>query len=304
MIYSDAGAGTAAYNVQVEQQTYVYGDQGNDQYLIQIYNFLNDSDEALTNFIAGVFLDFDLPSDDSSNDYGMYDETNDVVYMQPDNSSDPGLYIGLTALGGIQTPWVIDNTIEDNNSGFYFGLYDGFTDEEKWDALSVGVTSRGSDNREVSSSDVSISASAGSIRLDPDEQEKVGFVIAYGVTKSDMLNQIDNARQRAEDRQLTAIEQIDTPSGSLPKQSRIAKVYPNPFNPVTSIRYQLDQAAQVELNIYNRLGQRIQTLQNGRQSAGFYRASFNGSTLASGVYYVILKANGLVVDRKAVTLVK
>ncbi len=61
--------------------------------------------------------------------------------------------------------------------------------------------------------------------------------------------------------------------------------YPNPFNPRTAIRYQLPAAGQVELAVYNALGQKIRTLVNKRQSAGMHSASFNGKGLASGVYY-------------------
>jgi subtilisin family serine protease len=305
VVFTDAGASAESYNIQVQQTTFAYGDAGHDQYLIFIYNFRNDSDVTYNDFNAGLFFDFDLPSEQANDDYGVYDEDNDLLIMQPDNSSDPGLYIGLTAIGGIQTPWVINNDDpNDDNPGFYFEIYDGFTDGEKWDALSVGVTSRGSENREVQSSDVSISASAQPIALTPNESEKMGFIVAYGTTKSELLTQIGNARQRAEDRQLTAIESIDPPAGERPQQTRIDRIYPNPFNPSTTIRYRLNQVQHVQLAVYNRLGQRVQMLQNGRQSPGYYQASLNGSQLASGIYYIVLKAEGVVVDRKAVTLVK
>lgn len=305
LVYTDVNAGSEAYNIQVSQESYAYGDTGHDQYLISIYNFQNDSSTPLNDFNAGLFFDFDLPGGNlSGDDYGVYDDVNDIVIMQPESGDNVGLYIGLTAIGGIHTPWVINNAIEDNNAGFYFGLYDGFTDEEKWTALSTGLTSAGSQNREVSSSDVSISASAQPIALSPGESEKVGFIIAYGTTKDQLLTQITNARQRAEDRQLTTIERIQEPGSEHPTKVSISSVYPNPFNPTTTIEYTLDQSRQVQLAVYDQLGRQVQLLHDGRQSRGTYKATFNGNQLASGIYYILLKADGAVLDRKAVTLLK
>lgn len=66
--------------------------------------------------------------------------------------------------------------------------------------------------------------------------------------------------------------------------------YPNPFNPITVISYQLPSVSNVELTVYNTLGEKVKTLVNGRQPAGDYHISFDASGLASGVYVYKLKA--------------
>jgi hypothetical protein len=72
--------------------------------------------------------------------------------------------------------------------------------------------------------------------------------------------------------------------------------YPNPFNPTTTIRYQLQQATHVDLSIYNIQGIRVQTLVRAYQTGGEYNVRWNGKvngiTAASGVYFVRLSAEG------------
>ena len=64
--------------------------------------------------------------------------------------------------------------------------------------------------------------------------------------------------------------------------------YPNPFNPTTTIKYQLPKAGHTILKIYNDLGREIKTLVNQYKTNGKYEEVFNASDLASGVYYYSL----------------
>ncbi|MBN2103156.1 T9SS type A sorting domain-containing protein [bacterium] len=65
--------------------------------------------------------------------------------------------------------------------------------------------------------------------------------------------------------------------------------FPNPFNPVTSIQYYLDQESPVELYVYNSLGQVICELVHENKPAGAHHVLFDGSGLPSGVYYVVMR---------------
>ena len=66
--------------------------------------------------------------------------------------------------------------------------------------------------------------------------------------------------------------------------------FPNPFNPSTAISYQLSAAGRVTLKVYDVLGREVATLVNGKENAGYYRVNFDGSKLASGVYFYRLTA--------------
>jgi arabinogalactan endo-1,4-beta-galactosidase len=65
--------------------------------------------------------------------------------------------------------------------------------------------------------------------------------------------------------------------------------YPNPFNNSTNIQYKIPISADVILELYNNIGEKIKILYSGYQSAGQYNSQFNGDDLASGMYFVVLK---------------
>ena len=86
-------------------------------------------------------------------------------------------------------------------------------------------------------------------------------------------------------------EALDT-SGSF----GLAGNHPNPFNPQTQIAYQLPEAGEVSLVVYNSLGQAIRTLVRGPQAAGHYRVTWSGQddfgrSVASGIYFYRLVAD-------------
>ncbi len=84
----------------------------------------------------------------------------------------------------------------------------------------------------------------------------------------------------------------------LPQTFALEQNYPNPFNPTTSIRYKLPEAADVRLDVYSVLGQRVASLVNSRMEAGSHQVSFDASSLSSGVYIYRLQAGDTVLTRK------
>ena len=89
----------------------------------------------------------------------------------------------------------------------------------------------------------------------------------------------------------------------LPDAFRLAQNYPNPFNPSTLIRYELPKSAQVRLEVYNLLGERVATLVDARREAGSHQATFDAGHLASGVYLYRLQAGDFVRTKK-LTLIR
>lgn len=74
--------------------------------------------------------------------------------------------------------------------------------------------------------------------------------------------------------------------------------YPNPFNPATTIAYELANASDVTLNVFNVSGKLVQTLVDERKQAGAYSVQFDASELPSGVYVYQLAAGDQVVSHK------
>ncbi len=81
-----------------------------------------------------------------------------------------------------------------------------------------------------------------------------------------------------------------------PQSSTLLYVYPNPFNNSIKIQYELETPSKIELNIFNSVGQKINTLYTGHQSAGAHVLDWNavdtmGQELASGIYFCSLATN-------------
>jgi Secretion system C-terminal sorting domain len=74
--------------------------------------------------------------------------------------------------------------------------------------------------------------------------------------------------------------------------------YPNPFNPSTTISYQIPKDGLVTLNIYDMLGRKINTLVNKYQSVGKYEVNFNAANLSSGVYIYLLRSGDFTLVKK------
>lgn len=88
---------------------------------------------------------------------------------------------------------------------------------------------------------------------------------------------------------------------TIPSSYRLYENYPNPFNPSTTISYDLPTDANVELKVYDILGREIVTLVDERQTVGRHRVLFDASNLSSGTYIYQLHA-GSFTDRKKMLL--
>lgn len=83
----------------------------------------------------------------------------------------------------------------------------------------------------------------------------------------------------------------------------LSQNYPNPFNPSSSINYGIAKRSLVELIVYDILGREISTLVDEVKQPGFYKVTFDGSSLSSGVYFYQLIANDFI-DTKKMVLIK
>jgi hypothetical protein len=82
----------------------------------------------------------------------------------------------------------------------------------------------------------------------------------------------------------------------------LSQNYPNPFNPETSIQYSVGSESMVRLTVYDLLGNQVAELVHEQQPAGQYTAVFDGSGLASGMYFYRLQTGDKIITRKMTLL--
>jgi hypothetical protein len=101
---------------------------------------------------------------------------------------------------------------------------------------------------------------------------------------------------------ITAPTSLDENSELVPQSASLFQNYPNPFNPVTLIKYQLSMSSEVNLSIYNLLGEKVAILVSEYQGAGLYSVKWDASDFASGVYFYRLQAGNFSDFRKMVLI--
>jgi len=111
-----------------------------------------------------------------------------------------------------------------------------------------------------------------------------------------------------EDISLQGIKNLHGPisahlASAMPYVYELKQNYPNPFNPSTNIKFSIPQAANVELAIYNVLGQKVRMLVNNKLSAGFHQVVWDGKNdqglkVSTGIYLLEMKSTDFIQTRK------
>ncbi|MCB2210926.1 M6 family metalloprotease domain-containing protein [bacterium] len=89
---------------------------------------------------------------------------------------------------------------------------------------------------------------------------------------------------------------------ALPTQFTVGEAYPNPFNAQSSVEIALPDAANLQVALYNVLGQQVMTLTDARYSAGTHRLTIDARDLTSGLYFLRATVNGMTETRKLVLM--
>jgi len=88
----------------------------------------------------------------------------------------------------------------------------------------------------------------------------------------------------------------------IPTNFLLSQNFPNPFNPITTIKYQIPEISFVTLKVYDVLGSEVVTLVNEEKNIGSYEVEFNGISLPSGIYFYRLQAGSFVETKKMVLM--
>ncbi len=169
--------------VKVTQRTYAYKTEPFQDFIIYQYNIENPTETAMTGLFAGLYFDWDIRDDGA--DFAKYDAGRRLGWVQ-DGPSNPTRLAAtklLTTTAGVSYR-SIDNTETYTGQGT-----DGYTDQEKWDALSKGVQVL-----EVNATDVSTMTSSGPFDIAPGESIELAFAIIGGGSLDGMLASADAAQ--------------------------------------------------------------------------------------------------------------
>ena len=105
----------------------------------------------------------------------------------------------------------------------------------------------------------------------------------------------------------TVLTSIEPTNGELPEEFKLYAAYPNPFNPVTTLRYDLPEDAMVSITIYDVMGRRVKSLVNTIQTEGYRSVRWDatnsfGEPVSAGMYIYMIQAGQFTKTKKMVLL--
>ena len=103
-------------------------------------------------------------------------------------------------------------------------------------------------------------------------------------------------------RPLSDLVAVKSQRNMSPQKFSLEQNFPNPFNPTTTISFDLPERSKVQLKIFNILGEEVKDLINEEKAAGHYEYQWNARGLASGVYFYRLKSGSFVETKKLILL--
>jgi hypothetical protein len=142
--------------------------------------------------------------------------------------------------------------------------------------------------------------------LNPANGINYSFINDSGTGKiSVILNEAGNATfNQLNNNRIKLLATINKSSSDLllPKDYVLEQNYPNPFNPSTTIKFALPKESQINLTVFNILGEKVRELKNEIVKPGYYEVNFDASMLASGIYLYRIKAGEFVQTKKMILM--
>jgi hypothetical protein len=277
----------AAYpmNVEITQYTYAWSDSINDDYIIMLFVIRNRAETDLNNFHFGWFFDWDIDGETYDSNVVQYDSERKMGYAY-DTGIGPETNVGVVSL----------SDEEMNFEAIYNDDLGVFTDTKKWLSISSGIVAE-----TAGPEDVSFVIANGPITIPAYSNYKLAFAMVGADDSLSLFENADSAQTMWEN--LKVLDMEPDEKSMVPYTFSLSQNYPNPFNPMTIINYKLRITNDVELTIYNVLGEKVKTLVSENQAAGSYSIEWDASGLASGIYYYELRTSDFK-DVKKLVLMK
>ncbi len=277
-------------HLRIIQRTFADQEEELQNLILFSYTIQNQGDETLTPFHFGFFFDWDIDGGHYNTNMVNYDSGHRLSYVY-DTGAGPDTYVGMAVLDdvGVSSRAIYNDQNHPQNTSW--GLYDGFTDEEKWQSLSGGAAFS-----QAGPADISHVISAGPFTLLPQTFITLHVALVAGNSLADLQNTVDRGNH-------FLLTRLTNDEPTQPTDWQLSANYPNPFNAATSITYELPRAAAVRLEIFDLLGRHVKTLVDRAEAVGLHKVTWDGSdqqglAMASGVYWYRLQAGSYSRSRK------
>ena len=187
--------------------------------------------------------------------------------------------------------WFIAVSMDNTSEDFWLQYYDG----SSWQTVETWARTTDFDNGVFYNKVVSIPAGTYNYPTDA----KIRFMCDASGNRDYVY--IDEVEFRGYGSSSPAKQLADN-EPIIPEGYSLSQNRPNPFNPVTTISFEIPKASHVTLEVYNTLGQRIAKLADGQYNAGLHTVSWDAAGRASGIYFYRLQADKFVASKKMLLL--
>ncbi len=173
-IFTDANGTTNQVGLRIRLNTFAFRDAPNNDFILLMYTVINRRSTPISNLRVGLFFDWDVPESTPYENIVSYDETRQLGYVYDAAIGGSQAFVG-TAVLTPGTPLFRAINNDHQAPGNPWGLYDGYTKQEKWESLSTG-TSRNRDGP----GDVSFVIGTGPFSIAGNDSVVVGFAVVAG----------------------------------------------------------------------------------------------------------------------------
>ncbi len=286
-VFNDAPA-ASQLPVRVTHSAYAWSAAPHNKYVIFQYVIKNTGASTLSTLYAGIFADWDIDASTFGENRANYDAALKMGYVF--YTANGGKYCGIKLLTNTAPPvhYAIDNVT--GGAGGIDPVTGQFDTNEKYTTLSTnrpqaGVAGNGADVLDVMSS--------GPFTIAAGDSVIVAFALLAGDNLADLQVSAADAQVQYDNQVPLGISMTTSPNAPT-----MSDVFPNPTNGNTAIAFNLPEASQVNMNLFDATGRQVSMLASGSMGAGVHTVQFDASGLAEGIYICRFEANGVVITRK------
>ncbi|PCJ84392.1 MAG: hypothetical protein COA57_09335 [Flavobacteriales bacterium] len=287
-VFADNTNADGPMPIDVVHRAFAWSDPGHRKYIIVEYDIVNKSSSTLSDMYAGIFTDWDIMMGDQQGyleNIAATDATRKIGYAY--STKNTGIYAGVQVLtsGGF-----IHYAIDNDGTNGSVDIYGDYLTTNKYNTLSTMRTDAGE-------RDISNVVSTGPYNLAAGDTVRVAFAFIGADDLSDLQESADSAWVRYNGTAPPAGIDSKANTGNILNQN-----FPNPTSGVTTISFQLTEKQEVEIGIYNTLGQKVIAVANTELQAGHHQFRVDVSELESGIYFYKLKTSDKTLTKKMTVL--